>query len=299
MGIITPSLILFLSLFCVNAWATVPVQRFPSGTPVQVCVPSDTNVSCGGGGGGSSIGGAMTGGTQYYVPYVNPANIWAQSANLQFNGSVLSAPSLSTQGISINHYGTFLTVNDTEGYYVTHSWQGNNIGYSIDATGGSVNNINLNPSGQGGVDIGNLWIGYGVEIGADGTTTWVNDSQTLMSLDNTGTLTVRNRLYAPIIYDSTLGGGNAGDVLTSDGGGGAGDYWAPSSSMVYPGNGIAVAVGGAWTTSLSAPASGNIAGTTDTQALTHKDLTDSTNTFPTKINNAVFMNIMNNQGGWQ
>jgi hypothetical protein len=44
--------ILLLSfLLCSPSWATVPVERYPSGTPVQVCVPSDTNSNCGGGGG--------------------------------------------------------------------------------------------------------------------------------------------------------------------------------------------------------------------------------------------------------
>ena len=43
--------ILLLSfLLCSTSWATVPVERFPSGTPVQVCQPSDTNSNCGGGG---------------------------------------------------------------------------------------------------------------------------------------------------------------------------------------------------------------------------------------------------------
>ena len=35
-------------LLCSPAWATVNVVRFPSGTPVQVCQPSDTNSNCGG-----------------------------------------------------------------------------------------------------------------------------------------------------------------------------------------------------------------------------------------------------------
>jgi hypothetical protein len=41
------SLLLLLSS---PTWATVNVVRFPSGTPVQVCQPSDTNTNCGGGG---------------------------------------------------------------------------------------------------------------------------------------------------------------------------------------------------------------------------------------------------------
>ena len=51
MVFITRFLILFLSLLlCSPAWATVGVVKYPSGTPVQVCQPSDTNSNCGGGG---------------------------------------------------------------------------------------------------------------------------------------------------------------------------------------------------------------------------------------------------------
>lgn len=64
--------------------------------------------------------------------------------------------------------------------------------------------------------------------------------------------------------------GSAGQVLTSTGSG-----WAPASlpaGMVYPGAGIAVSTGSAWTTSLTAP-SGAVVGTTDTQTLTNKRIT--------------------------
>ena len=45
MTIITKCLILFLSL-TLPAWAVVNVERFPPGTPVQVCQPNDTGPGC-------------------------------------------------------------------------------------------------------------------------------------------------------------------------------------------------------------------------------------------------------------
>lgn len=64
--------------------------------------------------------------------------------------------------------------------------------------------------------------------------------------------------------------GTVGQVLTSTGSG-----WAPASlpaGMVYPGAGVAVSTGSAWSTSLTAP-SGALVGTTDTQTLTNKRIT--------------------------
>ena len=66
--------------------------------------------------------------------------------------------------------------------------------------------------------------------------------------------------------------GTNGNVLTSNG-----TTWtsaaAPTFSQVYPGAGIAVSTGTAWGTSKTTP-TGDIVGTSDTQTLTNKTLTD-------------------------
>jgi len=74
---------------------------------------------------------------------------------------------------------------------------------------------------------------------------------------------------------SKLTVGTNGYVLTLSSG--VPTWSASSGSMVYPGAGIAVSTGSAWTTSLTAP-SGTIVGTTDSQALTNKTISGASNT---------------------
>jgi hypothetical protein len=88
------------------------------------------------------------------------------------------------------------------------------------------------------------------------------------------TYTTGDLIYASATNTlSKLSAGTNGHVLTLASGV---PTWAASSgSMVYPSAGIAVSTGSAWGTSLTAP-TGTIVGTTDTQTLSGKTLTNPT-----------------------
>lgn len=70
--------------------------------------------------------------------------------------------------------------------------------------------------------------------------------------------------------------GNANSVLAVNAGGTDVEWKAPSALMVYPSAGIAVSTGTAWGTSKTTP-TGDILGTNDTQIVTNKTISGSTN----------------------
>ena len=161
------------------------------------------------------------------------------------------------------------------------------IGYN--ATGSGSNTVTIGGSAVTGTVIpyGNLGVGvtpsgtYKLEVSgsisgtqltstiAIGTAPFTVTSTTpvtnLSIGGNAGTVTtVTQTNIAGAVTPST-----SGNVLTSNG-----TAWVSSapSGMVYPGAGIAVSTGSAWTTSKASP-TGVVVGDTDTQTLTNKRIT--------------------------
>lgn len=124
MTTITKCLILFLSL-SVSAWATTGVMKFPTGTPVQVCQPNDTNAGCGataGAGTVTTVSVVSTHGFSGTVanPTSTPAITISTTATgvLLGNGSSISASNVITDsgtnvGIGSVNPGQLLDVKGT------------------------------------------------------------------------------------------------------------------------------------------------------------------------------------------
>ena len=95
------SLLLLLSS---PTWATVNVVRFPSGTPVQVCQPSDTNTNCGGAFAGlTGVTAPLSGAGTVASPLViSTAGTWSGNA-------VTATSASSVTGLSVTP-GQILTV---------------------------------------------------------------------------------------------------------------------------------------------------------------------------------------------
>jgi len=147
---------------------------------------------------------------------------------------------------------TALTGSQTSGYYLRSNGT-NSVLAAIQAA--DVPTLNQNTTGTAAGLSATLAVGSG---GTGATSLTVNN----VILGN-GTSPVQ--VVAP---------GTSGNVLTSNG-----TTWASTApaAQAYPGAGIAVSTGSAWTTSKTSP-SGTIVGTTDSQTLTNKTFTGYTDT---------------------
>jgi hypothetical protein len=103
------------------------------------------------------------------------------------------------------------------------------------------------------------------------------------------TLTANNVLLgngtSPVAF---VAPGSSGNVLTSNG-----TTWASAApaAQVYPGAGVAVSTGSAWTTSKTSP-TGDIVGTSDTQTLTNKTLSSPELTGAPYVNGSYRGNVV-------
>lgn len=187
-------------------------------------------------------------------------------ANGGTNASTAAAARTNILPSFATNSGKVLAVNvgETDVEYI--SVGGTGTVTSVGGTG-TVNGITLTGSvtTSGNLTLGGTLSGVSLTTQVSGTLPVANGGTgaTSLTLNNVilGNGTSAVQVVAP---------GTSGNVLTSNG-----TTWASTtpSTQVYPGAGVAVSTGTAWTTSLTAP-SGTLVGTSDAQTLTSKTVTN-------------------------
>jgi hypothetical protein len=162
---------------------------------------------------------------------------------------------LAQKGTAATPAYTFLGNNNT-GFYLSNT---NEISIATNGT----QRVVIGATGTVTIPTLNLTNALGISYGGTGQTTASAAFNALSPITSTGDLIIGNGTNSA----TRLAIGANNYVLTSNGT--TATWAATASTMVYPGAGIAVSTGSAWTTSLTAP-SGTVVGTTDTQTLTNK-----------------------------
>jgi hypothetical protein len=188
------------------------------------------------------------------------------------SGDYVKATSISTAGVVLPANGGTGVANGTNN---TITFTGNyTLGLTLTGntsvtfpTSGTL----LTTTGSGSsltFGTGTLSLAGNVTHSGSFTQTFTATGNTSLTLPTSGYLisSVTNMAANPV-----TGTPSSSTYLRGDG------TWATVAAQVYPGAGIAVSTGSAWTTSLTAP-SGTIVGTTDSQTLTNKTLTGYTET---------------------
>lgn len=144
-----------------NSWATVNVVRFPSGTPVQVCQPNDTNSSCGGSGGSGTPGGSKSD-IQFYDTN-GTLQIFGGNSGLVYTGTGSTAGNV---GIGTASPTALFQVGGTGNVGVNST----NPGQTLDVSGTTRSTMFI--AGTGGITLG----GVNNTTWPSGTSQWTGTS---------------------------------------------------------------------------------------------------------------------------